>query len=412
MEISELQCAGLLSMWLTKNSSPEVCKQIASDIGYNDSPLFGARKKKRRLMGELVMMNTALVIFAVNQRFERNGAKAIIDPFLASSRKSIFEVLEKHDGGFKERYPQRMAEYFEILGQDKAVLGLTFSFMQHLDVDPLKNLKGPLALTVRFGAALKGTLDVLNRMTFPDSNPVSDFEREIENWPVKQAKIALQIVSDILKGNVINLEERVSELTVDQFRKVEKLLRQIDGSAEDSIDDEVSDAYEDDAEELDDLDSRAQRYHDQIDEQIEASFNFLRSLVGEENAEEATRRYSLKTLSVFAVHIATLIAVKREFPELHRSILNGFTRTLSFRTPNTMPNVKPPDGVFVSYCSDEESFMHTQTDTFEKHGVDPLVRSLLQQFGGRDRDYNSLLEHLEHVACQASRTYLPFLAEE
>ncbi|MFX5839836.1 hypothetical protein ABTE60_21220, partial [Acinetobacter baumannii] len=78
----------------------------------------------------------------MNQRFEHDEAKAIIDPFLSSARKSIFEVLERHDGRFKERYPNRMAEYFELLGQDKAVLGLTFSFMQHLDVDPLKNLKG------------------------------------------------------------------------------------------------------------------------------------------------------------------------------------------------------------------------------------------------------------------------------
>lgn len=411
MEISEMQCASLLSMWLTKNSSPEVCKEIASDIGYNDSPLFGAKKKKMRLMGELVMMNTALVIFAVNQRFEHDEAKAIIDPFLSSSRKSIFEVLEKHDGGFKERYPNRMAEYFELLGQDKAVLGLTFSFMQHLDVDPLKNLKGQLALAARFGTALKGTLDVLNRMTFPESNPVSDFEREIANWPVKQAKIALQVVSDILKGNVVNLEERISELTVDQFRKVEKLLRRIDGSAEESVHDESSDT-EDDAEELDDLDSRAERYHDQIDEQIESSYNFLLGMFGADNTENSARRYSLKTLSVFAVHIATLVAIKREYPKLHRMTLNGFTRTLSFQTPNTMPNVKPPEGMFVSYCSDEESFMHSQTETFEQQGVEPLVRRLLQQLGGRDDDYKLLFDHLEHAARQASRTYLPFLAEE
>lgn len=190
-----------------------------------------------------------------------------------------------------------------------------------------------------------------------------------------------------------------------------ELLRRIDGGAGESSDDERRDT-EDDAEELDDIDCRAQKYHDQIDAQIESSYKFLRDMFGEENGENPARRYSLRTLSVFAVHIATLVAVKREFPKLHRSTLNGFTRTLSFRTPNTMPNVKPPDGVFVSYCSEEESFMHTQTEVFDQQGVEPLVRSLLQQLGGKDGDYKSLSEHLERAARQASRTYLPFLAEE
>jgi len=410
MEISELQCGTILSMWLTNGSSPEVCKQIASDIDYNDSPLFGAKKKKMRLMGELVMMNTALVIFAVNQRFEHNRAKAIIDSFLSFSRNPIFEVLEKHDDRFKERYPQRMAEHFKLLAQEKAIHRLTNSFMQHLDVDPVKNLKGQLALAARFDATLKVMLNVLDRMAFPEINPISDFEREIANWPVKQANIALQVLSDILKGNVVNLEERVSELTVDQFRKVDKLLRRIDASDEGSTDEtSYTEGY---AEELDDLDSRAERYHELIDAQIESSYVYLLGMFGEESAENPTRRYSLKTLSVFAVHIATLVAIKREFPKLHRSTLNGFTRTLSFRTPNTMPNVKPPDGVFVSYCSDEESFMHTQMETFEQQGVEPLLRSLLQQLGGKDKDYKSLFDHLEHTAHQASRSYLPFLAEE
>jgi hypothetical protein len=192
----------------------------------------------------------------------------------------------------------------------------------------------------RFGSSLDGTFDVLNSHT---SNPVSDFEKEIAGWPVNQAKIALRIVSDILKGHPVNLEERASELTFDQFRKVDQLLRRIyenqDESA--SVDDQVDDV-EDDSYEHDDIERRAQRYHDQIDAQIEASYRFLRETFGEGEAGNFTRRYSLRTLSVFAVHIATLVAIARDFPQLDRATLNGFTRTLSFRTENTMPDVEPP----------------------------------------------------------------------
>lgn len=174
--------------------------------------------------------------------------------------------------------------------------------------------------------------------------------------------------------------------------------------------------FEDDAEGVDDdLDSigrAAARYHDQIDAQIELSRKFMCATFGEKAEAGIAGRHSQETLSVFAVHAATLLAVSREFPGLHRSILNGFTRTLSFRTPNTMPKVKPPDGTFISYCSEEESFMHKQTEVFEKQGLEPLVRSLLPRQGATGDDYKLLSEHLEEAAQRASRTYLAFIAKQ
>lgn len=169
----------------------------------------------------------------------------------------------------------------------------------------------------------------------------------------------------------------------------------------------------DDSEDLDDIERNAEKYHNQIDEQIELSYRFLRDNFGEKERENSAEPYSLKTLSVFTVHIASLVAIKREFPEIHRGAFNGLTRTLSFRTPNTMPNVEPPDGMFVSYCSMEESFMHKQTETFQKQGLEPLVRNLLRHLGGgKDIHYNLLCNHVESTSHQASKTYLPHLAEE
>lgn len=169
----------------------------------------------------------------------------------------------------------------------------------------------------------------------------------------------------------------------------------------------------DDSEGLDDIERNAEKYHEQIDEQIELSYRFLRDNFGERDGENTTEPYGLKTLAVFAVHIASLIAANRDFPEMHRGTFNGLTRTLSFRTPNTMPNVKPPNGMFVSYCSMEESFMHEQTETFQKHGLEPLVRNLLQHLGGGDEiHYGLLCGHLERASRQASKTYLPHLSEE
>lgn len=167
------------------------------------------------------------------------------------------------------------------------------------------------------------------------------------------------------------------------------------------------------SEDLDNIERNAEKYHDQIDEQIESSYRFLRDNFGERDGENTAEPFNLKTLAVFAVHIASLVAVNRDFPEMHRGTFNGLTRTLSFRTPNTMPNVKPPSGMFVSYCSMEESFMHEQTETFQKQGLEPLVRNLLQHLGSGDEiHYGLLCGHVEHASHQASKTYLPHLAEE
>lgn len=167
------------------------------------------------------------------------------------------------------------------------------------------------------------------------------------------------------------------------------------------------------SEDLDDIERSAEKYHEQIDEQIELSYRFLQDNFGARDVEKTAEPYSLKTLAVFTVHVANLVAVNRDFPKMHRGTFNGLTRALSFRTPNTMPNVKPPSGMFVSYCSMEESLMHEQTETFQKQGLEPLVRNLLQHLGSRDEiHYGLLYGHVEHASHQASKTYLTHLAEE
>lgn len=161
---------------------------------------------------------------------------------------------------------------------------------------------------------------------------------------------------------------------------------------------------------MDNLEHTANNYHNQIDEQIDLSYKFLRDSFGEIESENFAESYSLKTLAVFMVHIASLVAIKREYPTTHRSIINGLTRTLSFRTPNTMPDTKEPDGVFVSNCSIEESFMHSQTNTFLNVGAEPIVRNLLQHLGsGNNIEYKLLWEHVAHTSHQVSKTYIPYL---
>ncbi len=166
MEITSNQCGDLLTTWLSKECSPDNAKTIAKNIGYNDSPFFGAKKKKTKLIGELVMVKVALVIYAVNQVFDPKNAKSIIDSFLSISSKSIFSAIEGQDPDFRNKYKRRMAQYFELLHKDNPRLGLSFAFLTNLNMDPLKNMKGQVIVSTEFGESLSETIDVLQRMKF------------------------------------------------------------------------------------------------------------------------------------------------------------------------------------------------------------------------------------------------------
>jgi len=224
------QFGDLLATWLGEACAPENAKLVAKEVGFNDSPFFGAEKKKIKLMGEFVMVNTALAIFAVNQVFDAREAKSIIDPFLSIANKSIFNVIEKKDSDFRRRYELRMADYFRVLSQAQPALGLSFSFMKNLDLDPVSNYQGQLLVAARFGASLTKTLDAIRRMPLSSANPIQVFEREIESWPLGQGKIALSLIKAILSGNTELIDKLYPELTVSQFKAVEAVLRKIEDS--------------------------------------------------------------------------------------------------------------------------------------------------------------------------------------
>jgi hypothetical protein len=164
MEVNRKQCAAILTMWLENECAPEKAKILAKSIGYKDSPFFGAKKKKTKFIGELVLIHVALGIHAVNLVFNRDDAKSIIDPFLLFANKSIFSAIERQDPDFFKNYEKRMAQYFAILSQDNPGIGVSCAFLTNIDLDPLKNMKGQLFVSVKFGESLSKTVDVLKRM--------------------------------------------------------------------------------------------------------------------------------------------------------------------------------------------------------------------------------------------------------
>lgn len=226
--ITGAQCGDLLAIWLGKASGPENAKAVAKEAGFNDSPFFGADKKRIHLLGELVMVNTAIAIVAVNQVFDRLQAQSIIDPFLARAQKSVFSFLEQKDPDFKAKYEERMAEYFHVFSSGKPGLAVAAAFMNNLGLNALSNLNGQVLLTARFGDALKETINVLRRVTLRTDGPLVSFEREIQNWPVAQAKTALLLIKAVLCGDNAQIDKLYPELTVAQFRAVQAVIESME----------------------------------------------------------------------------------------------------------------------------------------------------------------------------------------
>lgn len=181
-KLSDGSLGDYLAQLVEKASSPGWTKAIAKDIGFNDTPLFGRAKARMRIFSELAIVNTALVIIAVNQAYPTKEAKPIIDLFLAFAHKFTFKEVANKDPGFPKRYEERMAEYHSIyLGhmpstklqdvlaqhslrppdkETQTLLGVSHAFMANLGINPLQNPEGQIALIGRFGDFLATAIEL------------------------------------------------------------------------------------------------------------------------------------------------------------------------------------------------------------------------------------------------------------
>jgi hypothetical protein len=237
-------CGNMLSVFLGSRASAESAKELAKEVGYNDSPLFGAKKKRVALISELVMFYSALVIFASNRIFNQTVAKSVVDAFLLHAKGRVFSHLEKELPSFSSIYAARLEEYFPIFHQDKAPLGLSFALMKHLGLDPMKNLEGQLWLARQIGMTLDETLEILRglRVSAPGierqveddqdgkermRRATDEFMGATSHWEGKDKLTAITIIGAALEGNSEAIAPLIQDLTLEQARIVRRFLEQL-----------------------------------------------------------------------------------------------------------------------------------------------------------------------------------------
>lgn len=210
------QCGQFLSMWLTKCTTANGADIVAKSLGLDNLSSQERTKKLARLRRELAVVNTSLIITAVNAVFDQTQSKAIIDTFLAGARSTLFEDIESSFPSFPRLYQERMEGYYNALSQPNAPLAISFAFMQNMEIDPTSDVMVQAAVSGALGTMMRTTLDMLREtktgMTAPPSQTMSDaeidttigsleqFMSQISEWPEQVRTKALTIVNLVLDG--------------------------------------------------------------------------------------------------------------------------------------------------------------------------------------------------------------------
>lgn len=157
-------CSNQIAQWVESLCSPDAMEEIAKESKFNNKPLFGAKKKRMKLMAEVCCINTAIAVHAANNSFEEDDLKPVIDGFLQFLQKYMFGILEKHMPDFKSLYEKRMAEYYKMFDEENPGLALSFAFLNNLHGKVVLDLKGQTTLAVRFSKSMASGVKSMREM--------------------------------------------------------------------------------------------------------------------------------------------------------------------------------------------------------------------------------------------------------
>ncbi len=162
-------CSNKIALWVESLCTPDTIEVIAKESKFNIKPLFGAKKKRMKLMAEVCCINTAIAIHAANCSFEKNDLKAVIDGFLQLLQKYMFGILEKHMPEFRSIYENRMSEYYEIFNEKYPGLAISFVFIKNLHGKLLLDFHVQFLLATRFSKTITSAVKNMRQMAECDS---------------------------------------------------------------------------------------------------------------------------------------------------------------------------------------------------------------------------------------------------
>lgn len=168
-KLSVESCSNKIAQWVESLCSPDAMEDIAKESKFNNKPLFGAKKKRMKLMAEVCCINTAIAIHAANCSFDHDDLKPVIDGFLHILQKYMFDILEKNIPEFKPLYEERMADYFKMFNEKNPGLALSFAFLNNLHGKVKLDLQGQTTLADRFSKTMASGVKNMSQMAGHES---------------------------------------------------------------------------------------------------------------------------------------------------------------------------------------------------------------------------------------------------
>jgi hypothetical protein len=168
-----------LALMFENTSSKETAERIATEIGFNTNPWFGANRKKSRIEAELAMLNLSLITYSIYLSFNEAEAKKVVDEFSTQSKMYVLMKLVERSQRFMKKQPDRQARYYKDILNNQPNLALSSSFITHLGLNVRTNPDGQVFLMEHIYDVFMTALSIIQ----PDRNlqPVHRLSTKLGN---------------------------------------------------------------------------------------------------------------------------------------------------------------------------------------------------------------------------------------
>jgi hypothetical protein len=349
-----------LAMLVEELCSSNRTVQFANTLGIAIPKIFGKNKKIFSIRSELACAYMAVAIHVVNLHVNEKVAKQIIDSLLGKSSKYFLHEIEKNVKGFNNLYSERLAKYFQILREDKPMVGMSFHIYKYLGYDGFGNLEKQMLISELLGVCIKNSSEIVKEVSGSSSDMglegagtasvIDELKEELSTWRADAAKAGLEMIVAVGEGDEKKFEALQSKLTFAQFETITKYL---DRMGDDEFDEE--DEF-DDEEEINPLHDY-EDYHAALDDIVYKLRGPISDIFDrQENFDDNTSSLACELIAYAAAcHAKNVLRI-----DIPQGSWNSFQTSVEYRAMQYVSEEvinaakrkqKPPPNTFVSYVT-------------------------------------------------------------
>lgn len=144
-----------LAQWVEETSNPETIKKISKEAEFNLKPLFGAKKKRMKLIAEVLSVKISVAIHVAHQTFRKHELQPIVDTFLEVLYANLLVHVDERSPSFNTTCQERLREYSTLYDLPNPGYGLSAKFLMNLHGKNTSSNKSFKLLGERFAQTIE-----------------------------------------------------------------------------------------------------------------------------------------------------------------------------------------------------------------------------------------------------------------